>query len=344
MKAIRLHAPRDARYEEVPVPRLRPDDVLVKIRAAAICATDIELHDGVMVYLTSGMASYPLIPGHEWSGEVVDVGSDVTEFSLGDRVVGECSIGCRGCVYCQRGWYHLCPRRSETGILKQDGGFAEYISFPRFSLHRCNGLRFEDAALIEPTGVALNAVKRAGVTPGDRVAVFGPGPIGLIAVQVAKAYGARQVILVGTRDERLSVGEAVGADITINSRKERLHGRIREATDGEMIEVVIEAAGSKDVWPDIASVLAPRARVAMTGLFGGALCGVAFDPLVVNEVVVYGCLGSPNLWLEAISLHHRGMVGCDKIVTHKLPLEQFSQGIELARNRVDGAIKVVVEP
>ncbi|MBN2295679.1 MAG: alcohol dehydrogenase catalytic domain-containing protein [Pirellulales bacterium] len=344
MKAIRIHGPKDARYEDVPMPEVPPDNVLVRVRAAAICATDIELYDGVMFYITSGMTRYPFIPGHEWSGEVVELGSNVNDFAVGDKVVGECSIGCRRCATCRRGTYQLCPDRSETGLLKQDGGFAEYISFPRFFLHKCNSLSYEDAAFIEPTGVAINPAKKTHLSPADYVAVMGPGAIGLFAVQVAKAYGARKVILVGRSPDRLRAGLDVGADVTVNIRKEDLVETVRKATEGHMVDVVIEAVGKKEVWPDIASILAPGARVGMTGLFAGAKCEVDFDPLVVNEVTIFGCLGGPNMWSEAISLHERGQVSSQRLITHRLPLSQFAEGIEISRNRTDGAIKVLLEP
>jgi L-iditol 2-dehydrogenase len=207
MKAIRIHGPKKVEYDDVPMPRVGPDQVLVRVRAAAICATDIELYDGTMFYITNGMAQLPLIPGHEWSGEVVEVGDNAHEFAVGDRVVGECSIGCRQCDDCRRGWYHLCRNRAETGLIKQDGAFAEYISFPRFFLHKVNGLNYESATFIEPTGVALNPTKTAKVCPEDYVAVMGPGAIGLFAIQTARAYGAKKVILVGCSDPRLLEGQ-----------------------------------------------------------------------------------------------------------------------------------------
>ena len=129
MKAIRIHGPGEVRYEDLADPVPGPDDVLIRVKAVGICGTDIELYDGTMFYLTSGMAKLPLIPGHEWSGEVVETGSNVDGFNIGDRVTGECSIGCRSCFYCLRGRYHLCPNRTETGILNRDGALAEYISF-----------------------------------------------------------------------------------------------------------------------------------------------------------------------------------------------------------------------
>jgi threonine dehydrogenase-like Zn-dependent dehydrogenase len=344
VKAIRIHGPKDARYEDVPTPSPGPDQVLVQVKAVAICATDVELYDGIMFYITSGMTQYPFIPGHEWSGEVVETGAGVTEFAPGDAVVGECSIGCRRCRSCLRGDYHLCQDRSETGLLKQSGGMAEYICFPKFFLHKVGDLPYESAAFIEPTGIAVNPARKTGITPADRVAVMGPGPIGLFAVQVAKAYGARQVLLVGGRDERLQAGLDVGADVAIDYRKGDIDRQVADATDGEMVDVVIEAVGRKAVWPMIASIVAPGARVAMTGLFAGEKCDVDFDPLVIGEVAIYGCLGAPGMWPECIALHQKGAVRTDRIVTHRMHLSEFSEAIEISRNRTGGAIKVVLTP
>lgn len=344
MKAIRYYGPRDMRFEEVDKPEVGPDDVLIRVRAAALCGTDLEVYDGVMFYFTSGMTYTPITPGHEWSGEVVELGNNVTEFKVGDHVTGECSVGCLACDYCKRGWYNQCPNRTETGLLNREGGFAEYIAFPKLFLYDCNGMAFDEAAFIEPTGIALYATKRAQTCPEDCVAVMGPGPIGLFAVQTAKAYGARKVILAGTRDDRLEVGRSVGADVTVNVRNEDLVEKVREATNGHMVDVVIEAVGKPAVWDDIASIIAPRARVAMTGLFAGEKCAVDFDPLVINNITILGSLGAPSCWEEAIDLHERGKVTAAPLITHRLPLQDFVKGVEIMRNRTGNAIKVVLEP
>jgi 2-desacetyl-2-hydroxyethyl bacteriochlorophyllide A dehydrogenase len=344
MKAIRVYGPKDVRFEEVPVPTPGPDDLLIRVQTAGLCGTDLEVYDGTMFYITNGMTKLPFIPGHEWSGEVVKLGADVREFAEGDRVTGECTVSCRMCPYCMKGWYNQCPHRTETGLLNRDGGFAELIVFPRSHLHRFNRMAFEEAALIEPIGVALSATKLARTCPEDTVAVMGPGAIGLFAVQTAKAYGARKVILVGTREERLAVGRRLGADVTINVRKERLAESIRAATDGNMVDVVIEAAGKSSVWDDIAVILAPRARVAMTGLFAGQKCSVDFDPLVTNNVTLLGSLGGPGVWDEAIDLCERGKITSKPLITHRLPLKDYTLGIDIMRNRTDGAIKVVLSP
>ena len=344
MKAIRVYGTKDVRYEDVPMPHVADDDVLVKVKAAGLCGTDLEVYDGTMFYITSQMTELPFIPGHEWSGEVVELGSNVNEFEIGDRVTGECSVGCRSCSYCIRGWYNQCQHRTETGLLNRDGGFAEYISFPKYFLHKCNGMEFAESAFIEPTGIALYPTKLTGLGPEDYVAVMGPGAIGLFAVQTAKAYGARKVILAGTREGRLAVGRELGADVTVNVRNENLIEKVTEATNGHKIDVVIEAVGKPSVWDDIASIIAPRARVAMTGLFAGKKCAVDFDPLVINNITILGALGGPSVWDEAIDLHERGMITAKPLITHRLPLSEFSKGIEIMRNRTDNAIKVLLEP
>jgi threonine dehydrogenase-like Zn-dependent dehydrogenase len=318
--------------------------VLVRIRAAGLCGTDLEVYDGVMFYFTSGMTRVPITPGHEWAGEVVEVGSEVGGFRPGDLVTGECTVSCMRCDYCRRGWYNQCPNRTETGLLNREGGFAEYMAFPAFFLHKCIGMKPEEAALVEPTGIALYATKLGCVCPRDRVAVMGPGPIGLFAVQTARAYGARQVILVGTRKDRLEVGRRVGADAAVDIRSTNLAEAVRDLTDGHMIDVVLEAVGKPAVWDDIASIVAPRARVVMTGLFAGQKCEVDFDPLVVGNVTIQGSLGSPGVWEEAIDLHQRHLVTATPLITHRLPLARFVDGVEIMRNRTDGAIKVVLQP
>ena len=344
MKAIRVYGPKDVRYEDVPMPSLGPDDVLIRIQAAGLCGTDLEVYDGTMFYITTGMTKLPFIPGHEWAGKVVKTGSAVHEFSPGDKVTGECTVSCRMCPYCMKGWYNQCPHRTETGLLNRDGAFAEFIAFPRSHLHKCNKMAFDEAAFIEPTGVALYATKLAQTCPEDTVAIMGPGPIGLFAVQTAKAYGARKVILVGTREERLEIGRRLGADVTVNLRTEKLADKVRAATDGHMVDVVIEAVGKASVWDNIAAIIAPRARVAMTGLFAGQKCSVDFDPLVINNITILGSLGGPNVWDEAIELCERGKITAKPLITHCLPLKDFVQGIEIMRSRTGNAIKVVLEP
>jgi len=344
MKAIQYVAARDCQFRDLPIPEVEPDDVLVRVRSAGICRTDIEVYDGEMFYLSSGLTRTPMIPGHEWAGEIVEIGKNVQVLAVGDRVTGECSVGCRKCDYCRRGWYNQCPNRTETGLLNRNGGFAEYVVMPQFNVFPIGDLDFDQAATIEPTGIALYPTKLAQVSPNDYVAVVGDGPIGLFMVQTARAYGARKVFLIGGQPERMEIGLLLGADLTISHRASNIAGLIAEATHGHMVDVVLEAVGQPGAWEIIAQILAPRARVMMTGLFAGKTCPINFDPLVVGNITVQGTVGAPNCWEECITLHERGILKSASLVTHHFPLHDFESAIETSRTRRDGAIKVMLHP
>lgn len=344
MKAIRYHGPHDCRLEECPIPTPADDEVLIEVRATGICATDVEIYEGRMFYFTSGQSRIPLTPGHEWAGEVVDIGRDVRGFAPGDRVCGECSVGCRACSYCLLGWYNLCPNRTETGILNRDGAFAEYIAFPQDFLHVCNDIPFEIACLVEPVGVAVYAVKEAQVSPADHVVVLGAGPIGLLTLQVAKAYGARTVTVVETLGYRREKALELGADAAIDPDNDDLTTRLAQITGGHRADVVLESTGHPSVWSFMPALLAPRARIGIIGLSGGKPVTLDFDPYVIGDVTLRGRVGSPNCWPEAIDLIRRGQVRPDAIVTHQYPLESFDEAIGITRQRLDQAIKVMVVP
>ena len=342
MKSIRYYGPRDCRLEEIPIPSFGPDEVLIRVRACGICATDLEIYEGTMFFLTSGQARTPFTPGHEWSGEVVDFGANVSGFEVGDTVCGECSVGCRQCKYCQKGRYNLCPNRTETGILNRDGGFAEYIAFPHHYLHKCNELTFEQAACVEPVGVAVYAVKQSNVSSEDTVVVIGVGPIGLYVVQVAKAYGARRVIAVDLLDDRLQLAKSLGADAAFNASSTGLTEALDSFTGGEMVDVVFECAGKAAAWAPIPSLLGPGGRIGVVGLTGGEQISLDFDPLVVKDVSIQGTVGSPNCWPEAVDLLTRQLV--KPTITHRIANLEFEKGIHIITDSSENDVKVMVSP
>ncbi len=193
MQAVQITGPRIIRCGELEVPVCREDEVLVKVHCLGVCATDLEIYQGTMVYFQTNQSSFPVIPGHEWSGEIIALGSEVQDFNVGDRVVGETTIACGHCSYCQKGRYNLCPKRLENGVLGKDGAAAEYMVYPAHALHRFDAsLSYEEACLIEPAAVAFRGVSKISITPEDTVAVIGAGPVGLLAVQMAKAFGAKK--------------------------------------------------------------------------------------------------------------------------------------------------------
>src|SRR3954452_13541804 len=208
MRAIEFHGGERLELVERPDPEPGPGDLLIAPAAVGICGTDVEIFDGSMAYFRDGLSAYPVVPGHEWAGVVVDAGRDVRGFSAGDRVVGEVAIGCGHCVRCRAGRPHVCATRTETGIARRDGAMATRLVFPAAHAHPVD-LPARAAALVEPTSVALNAARR-GEVAGRTVAVVGAGPIGLLVGQCARAEGAAAVLVADTRPDRLALAAQLG--------------------------------------------------------------------------------------------------------------------------------------
>lgn len=351
MLALRVTGPGASGLSRVPVPACGPADVLVRVHLAGVCGTDLEILGGHMAYFVSGQARYPVTLGHEFVGEVVAAGAAVTALAAGDRVVGECSVGCAACATCARGAYHRCAARSETGIMNRDGGCAEYVLLPARAAHRVpRALPLRAAALVEPTAVALNGVRLGGVGAASRVAVIGDGPIGLLLLQVARAAGAAAVALVGADDARLALGARLGAVAVIDARTCADIPAALCAALGAPPDVLLEASGAAaGVAAAIASA-APGALIVLQGLCGASAAAAAaagappfdLDRVVVNDLTLRGAVGSPGLWPAAIALLESGAVDAAALVTHVLPLADFARALELVRSRA--AIKLLLRP
>jgi L-iditol 2-dehydrogenase len=344
VKAFRIYGARSARYEELPDPDVGPDEALLRVRAVAACGTDLEIYQGTMFYFTSGLARYPVIPGHEWSGEVLEVGENVRNVQPGDKVVGECTVACGRCEFCRQGWYNQCPNRRETGILDLGGGFADTMCYPASTLHTFENLSFEEAALCETTAISVYAVQLVETGPADRVAVLGSGPIGLQAVQAARAYGARQVVAIGGRESRRALALELGADATIDPRRQDMERETLRVTGGRKFDVVVEATGNPAVTADLLKIVRPRGRIAMVGLFNSQKGEIDLDALVVNNITLKGSLGSPNVWEETLHLLETGAIRAGPLITHRRPLPEALAVLEMMEERQPDLIKAVLVP
>lgn len=344
MRAVVIAAPKRVEFRTFADRLPPPGEVSIRVMATGICGTDLEIFDGTMPYFTAGMARYPVVPGHEWVGEVLACGDGVEGFAVGDRVVGECSVGCMRCPTCKSGHYHRCPNRTETGILNRSGGFAERIEFPALFLHRISkAVPIEAAALIEPSAVAFNGIRVAGVSPQDDVAIFGDGPIGLLLLQMARAFGAKRVTVVGATPHRLALAERLGASAVIDIAGGRVVERLNEIGGGSNPAVVIEATGNPAAVNQAVASVAPGGRLVLLGLFAGRKGdGIDLDRIVTGDITLRGALGSPGIWGDVIALVESGRVDPAALVSHKLKLEEFERGIGLVAAR--SAVKVVVEP
>ena len=329
MHAVEFHGEERLEIVERPDPSPGEGELLIAPTAVGICGTDIEIFEGSLAYFRMGLASFPIVPGHEWTGTVVDVGRGVTGFSAGDRVVGEVAIGCGVCVRCVAGRRHLCARRTETGIVHMDGGMATRMVFPAAFAHKV-ALEPRAGALVEPTSVALHAVRRGRVA-GQRVLIVGAGPIGLLAAQCARAEGAAEVVVSDTREDRLALAATLGFERGVPDAGER-----------DLTDVAILCAGGPAAIAAAFTAVRPGGIVVALGLSGSPTIPFDFDGMVVRDIDLIGVLGSVGYWPDAIELITSGRVQTEPLVTRTYPLERTREALEeLAR---PGSLKVLVSP
>lgn len=350
MKALVLTGPRALALETVPDPTPAPHEAVVQVAYAGICGTDVELFvNEHLLHYKMGYAKLPIIPGHEWTGTVVAAGRDVTNVKAGDAVIAEVALGCGACRFCRSGHYNVCPDRREVGIINQNGGFAQFACIPASNLRKADGLAPDHAALAEPTAVTLNGCRKANVAYPDRVLVIGAGPIGLLALQCAKACGALSVTVLDRNSGRLALARTLGADEVLDASAfapKDLPERARALTAGEGYDVALECAGAGPVFEFLPAALARLGRVSVVGCFGEHHPRINPDLLIAGERMIVGAVGGGSSYADAVNLLRAGKVQAPKVVTHKLPL---AQGPELfaklaERKGPAGALKILMQP
>ncbi len=347
MKACMLTEYNNLEIAEVPIPRPGYGEILCKIKAIAICGTDPEIINGH--HSSKWPPYFPFTLGHEWSGQVVEVGEGVTEFKPGDRVAGEAHCGCGKCENCMKGNYTLCLNygKDETGHRHYGftvrGANAEYNVYSPKALKKIpDSLSYKAATLVDTAGVALHGIELVGITPGGTVAVFGPGPIGLCAMQIAKHMGADKVIMVG-RGHRLEVAKQLGADEIIDFEKEDPIERIREMTQGVGADEVLECSGAA-ITP-YQSVMSVRkgGKVSLIGFYDDEKCPLyPQTKIVLDEIKIFGSRANPNVSERVIKMLAAGVISSEIIVTHCYPLEKYNEALDVMVNRKDGVIKMVI--
>lgn len=341
MKAALLTAPETIEIKDVPTPMPGPGHVQVRVNTVAICGTDVHVYQGFPIGIFR--PKLPLILGHELSGTVSAFGKDVEGFSKGDRVTVEANIGCGRCYLCRTGAYVLCPEVKVLSI-HANGGLAEYVVAPATHVyHLPDAYDDEAAALTEPLAMAMCGYLRAAVMPGDRVAVLGAGTGGFCLAALAKMAGAEKVIMTGTREERLKVGLAVGADVVINSRKENVVEAVMRETNGHGADIVYEAAGVPQTFVESVQVAAPRATISFYGVPTEPVNGFDFGMFLLKDLKMVSASGSPRCFASAISAAASGRVDLRPLITHRFVLEQTARAMMLVKNREDGVVKALVK-
>ena len=345
MKAIRFMKPELIEYSEIPTPQPKRGEVLAKISYAGFCATDIELLTGEMVHIKNGNTSYPIIPGHEWSGTIVQVGENVQDFHVGDRITSDVSLGCGKCGECRRGHYNLCPNREVIGSYRnRQGVFAQYVAVPQRHIYKIpDNLGMEEAALAEPDATAAYAVTKARIPAGAEVLVIGDGPIGQLAAQLANIEGAGRVIVAGSWDEKLAVARSCGAAETINYHREDVAQRVKELTNGGP-EIIIETSGSSNALSSAVQALKPAGRIAAVSWYSGQSVNIPMNTLIAKDAELIGSLGSPNSFEPVLRYMAEGRLNVKPLITHIRPLEDLGAVVEMIRAKREMRIKILLKP
>jgi len=346
MKAVVLHGADDMRVEPRPVPVPGAGEVLLKVNVASICGTDVK----VLHRTLQGQPEGEFIMGHEYAGTVAALGPNVDEFSVGDRVAVEVHKGCERCENCIKGWYTSCLNYGDLSKghrakgLTCDGGFAEYAVNHINTLYRLpENLSFEQACMVTTAASPLWAIDlMGGYVAGETVLVLGPGPIGLIAVQLCKALGAERVILSGTRDSRLEIGQRLGADFTVNVSRERLADRVREITGGKGADSVLECAGSGTSMQDALENVKRGGRIGVVAWYTGPV-SVDMNLAVRSNVRIYAARGEGGMNSgRSLALMSQGKIVADPIITHHFALDGIHDAFHTYVDRIDNALKVVI--
>ncbi|HET7874691.1 MAG TPA: alcohol dehydrogenase catalytic domain-containing protein [Methylomirabilota bacterium] len=346
MKAAVLHGADDLRICDWPVPEPGPGEVLLRVAVASICGTDAK----VLHRQLAGQPPGPFVMGHEYAGTVAAVGPGADEFRVGERVAVEVHKGCGRCPNCIRGWYTACLNYGDLSKghrakgLTCDGGFAEFAANHVNTLHRLpEGVTFEQAVMVTTAGSPLWTIDlMGGDMAGETVLVLGPGPIGLMAVQLAKALGAERVILAGTRDWRLEVGRRLGADVTVNVRREPLGPRVRAITDGLGADTVLECAGGPGTLQDALENVRRGGRIGLTAFYAGPV-QADLNLAVLNQVRLYPSRGEGGRsCARALALMGSGRLQADPLVTHRFTLERIHEAFDAATGHKDETLKVAI--
>ncbi len=340
MKACVLHAIGDLRCEKRERPAPQRDEVLVHIRACGICGSDIQR------VWEKGTYHFPTIPGHEFAGEVTAVGEGVSSDYVGRRVAVFPLLPCFSCPACQIGEYAQCAHYDYYGS-RRDGGFAEYLCVKRWNLVEMpEAVSFEEAAMCEPTAVAVHALSQVGVSFGDNVAIYGAGTIGLLLAKIARNWGAEKVILVDIDARKLAFANQVGFPLTINSLESDAPAVVREMTGGNGSDVTIEGTGASVALDNCLKSARVFGRVVLMGnpLKEMTLSQKGYWEILRKQLTLRGTWNSGfnalhNDWEKAIAAMPR--LGLGELITHRYSLDECVKAFEMLRDRREFAVKAM---
>jgi 2-desacetyl-2-hydroxyethyl bacteriochlorophyllide A dehydrogenase len=335
MKAVVVERPHRVSYRELDAPAVGADDVLVASREAGVCRTDIEVMTGI--FTDPRWVHFPVIPGHEWAGTVVEVGANVESVRAGDRVVCEGLIGCHRCPACRRGETHWCQRIEALGFTRP-GGYAELVTVPARVVHPLpDHVSFDAGVLIEPASVVLHGLEKARPQPGEAMGVIGIGTLGSLAIALLGLHSPSRLVAYGIREAELELAMELGASEVV------LTGA-GPAPPAEL-DLVVDTAGSPAAIALATEICRPGGRAVLLGLAGeGRSLTLPSDLLTGKDMALIGSLAYPaSVWSRVVGLVSDRVLALDRIVTHRFPAAEFEEALRLMDNRDGIVAKIVLE-
>ncbi|UCF95920.1 MAG: galactitol-1-phosphate 5-dehydrogenase [Spirochaetaceae bacterium] len=342
MKALVLEEYNRFAFKEVPTPEAGPGEVLIAVKACGICGSDVHGMDG-----SSGRRQPPIIMGHEAAGIITEVGSDVHGWEAGQRVTFDSTIYCGSCWHCRRGEINLCDNRRVLGVscdeYRQHGAFAEYVAVPARVLYTLPaGVSFPQAAMVEALSIAVHGIRRIPIVLNDSALVVGAGNIGLLAIQVLKAFGCNPVIAADIDAGKLEWARKLGADLVVNSRDAEVGAEVRKHV-ARGVDVAVEAVGVAGALGDAVAALRKGGSLALIGNISPSL-EFPLQSVVTREISVNGSCASSGEYPVCLELLARGAVDVDTMISAVAPLSEGSAWFERLHRGEPQLMKVVLVP
>ena len=327
--------------ERYPDPQAKPGWVVLKVRSAGVCSTDVAIIGGKF-----DAGSPPAVLGHEICGEIVEVGAGVTAAKVGERVVVETSVACGFCPKCRSGNKHLCKDAGEIGFPPFDGGYAEYVAVPQGCVRRMPEAMTDDqGAILEASICPFGRIYREGLRVGSSVLVQGAGVAGLAFIQAARLQGARKVIVAARNPRRLEQAKRFGADVAVNVKDEDLVSRVLEETGGEGVDLSIDAAGAPSTLDAAVKACAKGGKVVLYGIPpDDAPVQFPVKDLIFRQITVGGGTNNELAWTPLMDLVAAGRFNVADMVTHRFSFSELPEAVDLVGRHPDDLIKAVIRP
>jgi len=345
MKALVITAPGELEYQELPKPVPGPYEVVSRVCCCGICGTDVEIFHGDTNLAQNGFIHYPVRIGHEWSGIVEAVGSEVKDLKPGDRVISDTGSSCGACEACLSGNFRKCGSLVSLGTAgdSKAGAMAEYIVMYHWHMHKLpDSISLEEAALVEPGSVALHGLENCGARAGQTILIAGTGAIGLMANNLAKQMGLK-VFLAGRKPFKLDIGRQMGADLVINTTAEDLGEVIKRETGGRGVDIFYDTTGSADMVSKGLELTAYMGKAVLLAFYDELLADLDMNKLVMSHKSLLGCEGTDWCAQRVLDLIAKGKVPVTPMITHRVSFEEAAQAIRTSRQNTAEKIKTLVK-